>query len=104
MFRGTLEASSAAELEKGFCALSQWQISDALVTIDGNRFVVDSQCSLRVDSYETDECVQDSSVDMSMVLVIVLPVVGLSIIVVVTIVVVFCLLFYCQCRKNKPAS
>jgi hypothetical protein len=104
VFRGKLEASSAAELEKGFCALSQWQISDALVTIDGNRFVVDSQCSLRVDSYETDECVQDSSVNMSMVLVIVLPVVGLSIIVVVIIVVVFCSLCYCQCRKNKPAS
>ena len=104
VFRGALETDSAAETEKIFCILFQWQSSGALVSIDGNQFAVDSQCSPRIDSYEMEECAEDpteSSVDMRMVLVIALPLGGVCFVTLVIIVILCCSLGFCRCCKRE---
>ena len=106
VFRGPVNTTSSSQTEKIFCAFSRWQSAGSLVTIDGNRFAVDSQCSLRIDSYEAAECAEEqtgTSVDTKMVLIITIPVGGVGFLSLVVIVIV-CSLCYCQCCKKEKVS
>ena len=75
VFRGFLQTNSSSLTEKIFCTLSRWQKSGALVSVDGSHYAVDSQCSLEIDSYDTEECAvkESDSFDRNILILIALP-------------------------------
>lgn len=104
--RGTIKSTSPATTGDAFCALSKWQSSRALVTIDENLFVVDSECSLFLDQYESAECVEptsDGTSDENSILLAIISAVGGAIILFLIVLICFSLCFCChRYRKWKP--
>ena len=103
VFRGSLQTNSSSLTEKIFCTLSRWQKSGALVSVDGSRYAVDSQCSLEIDSYDTEECAveESDSFDLNMILVIAIPSSGVLLICVVVVLVSVCSLCRCYSRRRR---
>lgn len=106
--RGSVRSSSPTTTGKVFCALSEWQSSRALVTIDDNLFVVDSKCSLYLDEYDTEECVEPTSDEITdrdnTILIAVISSVGGAFILFLIIVGFFSFCFCCcqRCHRWKP--
>ena len=101
VFRGSLQTNSSSLTEKIFCTLSRWQKSGALVSVDGSHYAVDSQCSLEIDSYDTEECAvkESDSFDLSRILLIALPSGVILLICVVAVMVAVC--YLCRCFGQK---
>ena len=107
VFRGSIQTESAKQTEAAFCALSQWQRSGSLVSIGMYRYLVDSQCTLQIDSYQDEECVEataEQELDVMMILLIGIPVVAIVSVVGVVITIVVCSLCFCQCCKREKVS
>lgn len=107
--RGSVESSSATTTGNVFCALSEWQSSRALVTIDDNLYIVDSGCSLFLDKYDSEECVEpppsDDTTDKNdTILIAGIASVGGAIILILILVGFFSLCFCCcrQYQRWKP--
>ena len=93
--------SAEALTEKIFCTLSRWQKSGALVSVDGSHYAVDSQCSLEIDSYDTEECAvkESDSFDRNILILIALPSIsGLLLLICVLVVLVTAVACY-HCRR-----
>ena len=103
VFRGSLQTNSSSLTEKIFCTLSRWQKSGALVSVDGSHYAVDSQCSLEIDSYDTEECAveESDSSDLIMILVIAIPSSVVLLICVVVVLVSVCSLCRCYSRRRR---
>ena len=100
VFRGTIETGSASKTEMVTCALSRWQRSRPLVTVEDNRFYVDSQCGLQIESYAEEECLEPESEgqkDMRMILMIA---VSVGVVLLVIAVIVFILICIFRCCKG----
>ena len=106
VFRGMLQTDLAARTEQIFCVLSRWQESGSLVSIDDDRYAVDSQCSLQLDSYDTPECTEDeaTSLDMNMIILIAVPSGGVFLICVIVVLVSMCSLCWCRCCRKQKVS
>ena len=103
VFRGTIETGSASKTEMVTCALSRWQRSRPLVTVEDNRFYVDSQCGLQIESYAEEECLKPKSGGQKDILIIALSVGG-GVVLLVLAVVGFILVCYCCCRRCKGGN
>ena len=101
IFRGSIETGSASKTEMVTCALSHWQRSQPLVTVENNRFLVDSGCGLWIETYSEEECAEperEKEMDISMLLMIVVSVGGVTLVVMVVILIVVC--SFC-CRRYR---
>ena len=99
VFRGSIETGSASQTEMLSCALAHWQSSGPLLSVDGDRFLVDSSCRLQIGSYSEEECVESESegqMDVSMVLIITVPVGGVVLLLAIIFIIVIC--SFC-CRR-----
>ena len=107
VFRGSIATGSAPQTEMVTCALSRWQRSRPLLSVNGNRFLVDSNCRLRIDSYSEDECLEterEGQMDLNMILIIALPVGCVVLLVVVVVAIVVCYFRCRQCRGDLKIS
>ena len=104
VFRGTIETGSASNTAAVTCALSRWQRSRPLVTVEDNRFYVDSQCGLQIESYAEGECLvveSEEGMDLNIILMVVVPV---GCVVVLFAGVSFLLICAFSCRRCKGES
>jgi hypothetical protein len=104
VFRGTIETGSASKTEMVTCALSRWQRSRPLVTVEDNRFYVDSQCGLQIESYAEEECLEPESegqMDMRMILMIAVSVGGVVLVIVVVGFILVCIFCCRRCRGEN---
>ncbi len=102
VFRGKIETNSVDQTENVFCALSTWQQSSPSVNINGQLFVVDSDCSIRLDSFSNPECVASEPVigiDNDTLIIVIAAPIG-AVVVVVTVILIACCVS-CYCRRLK---
>ena len=101
VFRGSIETDSASQTEMVICALSRWQRSRPLVSVEGSRSLVDSECQLQIASYAEEECVEAGTVGgagLEVILVVVLPV---ALLMVAAVFGALLCGFYLHCRRRN---
>ncbi len=100
VFRGTIETDTAAQTEKAYCALSNWQQSSPSININSKFFNVDSDCFLRVDSFSSPECSSgEPGLDTDTLIIIIAASVGAVVLIIFVVLIICCV--SCCLRKNK---
>ena len=95
LFRGSVQTNSSSMTGTIFCILYRWKMSGALVSVNGLPFALDNRCSEKLDSYETEECVESrpSFLDLNITSFIKI----ISAIIICIFVMLMCLFLYCYC-------
>ena len=104
VFRGSIQTNSSSLTGNIFCILYRWQMSGALVSVNDLLFVLDSRCSLKIDSNEAEECIESGpfSVDLNyIILVLIISTLRICI----SVMLMFMSFFlHCYClRRRRPA-
>ena len=58
IIRGFVQTNSSSLTGTIFCILYKWQMSGALVSVNDLLFALDNRCGIKLNSFETEECVE----------------------------------------------
>lgn len=105
VFRGTIATDSAIETERAFCALSNWQQSSPSININSQLFTVDSDCSLKIDSFSNPECSSSNPgivLDHTTLIIVIAAPIGIVVLIVVVVLMICCV--SCCLRKKSTTD
>ena len=104
VFRGSIQTNSSSQTGNIFCILYRWQMSGALVSVNDLLFVLDSRCSLKLDSNEAEECIESGpfSADQNYI-ILVLIISTLTICISVMLIFMSFFLYCYRLRRRRPA-
>ena len=101
MFRGSVHVNSSSLTGTIFCTLYRWQMSGALVSVNDSLFALDNRCSIKLDSYKTEECVESRPIFLAFnIIIFALTISALSICIFVTLM-FMCFYLYCYRLRRK---
>ena len=103
LFRGSVRTNSSSLTETIFCILYGWQMSGALVSVNDLLFALDNGCSIGLDLYEADECIESKPFSLELNINIWgILILTLSICIFVMLM-SMCFFLYCYClRLRQP--
>lgn len=114
VFRGTIRNSTAPTTEEIFCTILAWQQGGSLVNLNANLYRVDSQCSLQVDSFTSQECAvapttptpttPTAEADIQTIIIIAASVGGALVVGLLIVVLVLCCIYCCYGKKRKTPA
>lgn len=109
VFRGTIRNSAAPTTEEIFCTILAWQQGGSLVNLNANLYPVDSQCSLQVDSFASQECAvapttSTAEADIQTIIISAAAGGGALVVALLTVVLVLCCIYCCYGKKRKTPA
>lgn len=101
VFRGRISTEETREAEDMFCVLYNWQQNGAYVLVNNSYHLVDSSCSVRLESLAEPECsAANSSPNSNIVIIGAVAAIG-AVLLFTTIIIILVCVYMCRMRKKR---